>query len=63
MPLMPIALTRSSTGRVEIPWMRASRITTVRAFPTICRGSMKLGKQLQLRSLGMRRSTVAARVS
>jgi hypothetical protein len=44
MPLMPSAFTRSSTERVETPWMYASWITAVSAFSAIRRGSRKPGK-------------------
>ena len=43
-PLMPIALTRSSMDRVEIPWMQASWITAASAFPAVRRGSRSRGK-------------------
>jgi len=43
-PLPPIACTRSSTERVEMPWMHASWITAVSAFSAIRRGSRKPGK-------------------
>jgi hypothetical protein len=62
-PLMPSALTRSSTERVDTPWMQASWITAVSAFSAIRRGSRKPGKYDPRRSLGMRSSTVPARVS
>jgi hypothetical protein len=44
MPLMPMALTRSSTERVETPWMYASWITAVSAVSASLRGSRKNGK-------------------
>jgi hypothetical protein len=39
-----MACTRSSTERVEMPWMYASWITAVSAFSAMRRGSRKLGK-------------------
>src|SRR4051794_2587482 len=44
MPVMPSAWTRSSTLRVETPWIQASWITAVRAFSGVLRGSRKAGK-------------------
>jgi hypothetical protein len=44
MPVPPMACTKSSTERVETPWMYASWITAVSAFSVIRRGSRKLGK-------------------
>ena len=41
---MPSACTRSSTLRVETPWIQASWITAVRAFSAVLRGSRKAGK-------------------
>src|SRR5204862_345546 len=43
-PPMPIALTSSSTERVETPWMYASWITAARAFSAVRRGSRKPGE-------------------
>jgi hypothetical protein len=43
-PPAPMALTRSSTARVETPWTQASRITATSAFSAVRRGSRKLGK-------------------
>ena len=43
-PVPPIAFTRSSTERVEMPWMYASWITATNAFSAVRRGSRKLGK-------------------
>ncbi len=60
---MPMACTRSSTERVDTPWMQASWITAVSAFPAIRLGSGKPGKQLPLRSFGIFSSTLPARVS
>jgi hypothetical protein len=41
---MPSAWTRSSTLRVETPWIQASWITAVSAFSAVLRGSRKAGK-------------------
>lgn len=43
-PVMPMALTRSSTLRVEMPWTYASWITAISAFSAVLRGSRKAGK-------------------
>jgi hypothetical protein len=44
MPLIPMAFTRSSTERVEMPWIYASWTTAVSAFSERRRGSRKAGK-------------------
>jgi hypothetical protein len=62
-PDMPIALTSSSTDRVETPWIYASWITATSAFSAVRRGSRKPGKYVPRRSLGIRRSIDPARVS
>jgi hypothetical protein len=62
-PEPPMALTRSSTARVEIPCMEASWITAVSAFSAVRRGSRNEGRYEPLRSLGMARSIRPARVS
>jgi hypothetical protein len=59
----PIALTSSSTDRVETPWIYASWITATSAFSAVRRGSRKPGKYVPRRSLGIRRSIDPARVS
>ncbi|OIQ84797.1 hypothetical protein GALL_333870 [mine drainage metagenome] len=41
---MPMALTRSSTERVEMPCTYASWITAVSAFSAVRRGSRNSGK-------------------
>jgi hypothetical protein len=76
-PVMPIAFTRSSTERVEMPrtsfvgetvprtvsWSSSPWITAVRAFSAVRCGSRKPGTELPFPSLGMRNSTAPARVS
>lgn len=44
MPAMPMALTRSSTERVEMPYTLASWMTAVSALSAIRRASRKAGK-------------------
>jgi hypothetical protein len=51
------------TTGTETPRMQPSRMTATRAFSAMRRGSGKPGKQLPFLSLGMRSSTVPARVS
>jgi SRSO17 transposase len=43
-PSRPMARTRSSTERVEMPWTQASWITAVSAFSAVRPGSRKAGK-------------------
>jgi hypothetical protein len=62
-PVMPMALTNSSTERVDTPWIYASCTTAARAFSAVRRGSKNAGKYEPRRSLGMRRSTDPTRVS
>ena len=62
-PLIPIACTRSSTLRVETPWIHASWITATKACSVVRRGSRKPGTYEPLRSLGILRSSVPRRVS
>lgn len=57
------ALTRSSTERVDTPWMQASSITAESVFSAVRRGSRNSGKSLPWRSLGILSSTLWARVS
>ena len=44
MPDPPNALTKSSTARVETPWMWASWTTAVSAFSAVRRGSKNEGR-------------------
>ena len=59
MPLMPIACTRSSTLRVDTPWIQASWTTATSARSAVFRGSRKPGKVTappQLRDLQLERA-------
>ena len=64
-----MALTKSSTERVDMPWMLSIRvaaqpwITMALDFPAIPRGSRKDGEYLPRRSLEIWSSTAPARVS
>ncbi len=62
-PVIPIAWTRSSTLRVETPWIQASWITATKACSVVRRGSRKPGKYEPFRSFGIFRSSVPSRVS
>jgi hypothetical protein len=44
MPVIPMALTSSSTERVDTPWTYASWITAAGAFSAARLGSRKAGK-------------------
>ena len=63
MPPAPMALTGSSTERVETPWTWASRITATRAVPALRRGSGTPGERPPFRSPGdLRRDPPGARI-